>query len=163
MTAPFGIALGSTPSASEAVYTVIFTNTPKFHPRFPVVVGQWTPESGLCQINGYTHWSDAGPYSLSIQSEYKFIKEQIAARYGDYVDMHDCAFPAARLDLFESASLPASTEIITGAAWHVDTGAQMPSDLEHIMLTIQALSDYEARICLTYAAFRDDLALSDML
>lgn len=163
MTAPFGIALGSTPSDSNVIYTAVFTSIPKSHPKFPLVVGCWTPVSGLCEITGYSRWYEAGPYSLAIHSEFENIKFQLQSIYGECIDEETCHFSASCLDQVELATLPASTEVISSVAWTAEGGANLPSDLDHIVLMIQAMSDTEARICLTYAAFHQGLSLGDVL
>jgi hypothetical protein len=163
MTAPFGIALGSTPNNTDGIYTVVFTKVPKSHPKFPVIIGYWTPEKGLSEINGYSKWFDSGWCSLALNSEYENIKDQLARRYGAYTDVHDCAFAASQLSRFELACLPASVEVITGVIWRSDAGADLPSDLDHIMLIVQAMIDGEARICLSYASYREDISLGDVL
>lgn len=163
MTAPFGIALGSTPSHSNVVYTAVFTNIPKSHPKFPLVVGRWAPGAGLCQITGYSRWYEAGPYSLAIRSEFENIKLQIESIYGDFIDSEYSHLSASCLDQLELVNLPASTDVISSVAWTADSGADLPSDIDHIELTIQSMSDTESRFCLTYSSFDHDLSLGDVL
>lgn len=163
MTAPFGIALGSTPNDSNVVYTVVFSSIPKSHPKFPLVLGRWTPGTGLCEITGYSRWYESGPYTLAMRSEFENIKNNLTMIYGDYSEADDCHLAGACLNHLETMNLPGEIEFIRCIEWSADSGAELPDDLDHILLMIQATSDTDARICLTYASVREDLSLGDVL
>ncbi len=163
MTAPFGIALGSTPNAWSSTYAVAFNSIPKLHPKFPIVLGRWSPNCGLWKVIGYSHIYGNGPEGLDIRSDFANVTRELEQKYGhcEELDYSECKkLCDLRAHLFSGGVM---TEPTASVCWTRDSGAALPEGMAHILLVIEALVYPEARISLTYAAQTDDFEVAGIL
>ncbi|MFN3210293.1 MAG: hypothetical protein ACE369_15050 [Roseovarius sp.] len=141
----------------------LFTvSVPSPHPEFEDYVVKAVPEIGVCLVRGIgkNHTNDR--YGASVRSAFADLKDALDQRYGDSEVIDHLKSGALWDEENEWVMSIHQNERYFQAAWDEESGSDLPSGLDEILMVVKTTSSDTAWIGLQYR-FDNEQDCSDVI
>ena len=149
---PFGVELGSTPSAATAEFRVKFRDVPSRHPDLSEYQGIWHPVLGLTRVWGWSALDENDRSGFRSRQIYDRLKDQLSRVYGR-AEEHEIidrdSYFGDYSDFIHSIYLE---DRIHGCRWVDSNSRPLGFGISSIYLSIVALDRDQSQVLLKYSS-----------